>query len=91
MSECLFNAEDLKPCPLHSNWHYESEWREFEKQKPTQTEIYLFRQKLSERAARERNFEAMDIYGMPQWFYLANESGCKARQVKINAERGVKC
>ena len=71
-----------KSCP------YPKEWVEFEVKHPNATikEILDFQDELKERAARERNFEAMAIYGMPQWFYLANRAECEARQRRSNPQ-----
>ena len=71
------------------SWLYPKEWAEFEAKHPNATikQILDFQDELKERAAHERNFEAMDIYGMPQWFFVANRAECEARQNKINAER----
>lgn len=68
---------------------YEREWREFaaKNSRPTQTQIAEFRNELSERAARERNFKAMSIYGMPQWFFIANEAEVLERNARENERR----
>ena len=92
----LFSADDLKPCPIFAEFnaddvYYKKEWAEFERQNPNAKIMQTldFMDTLKERAAKERNFKAMDIYGMPHWFWLANKAECLARQAKINTERGL--
>ena len=68
---------------------YKEEWDKFAQKYPNATikQILDFKDELKERAARERNFKAMDAYGMPQWFWLANEDECRKRQEIENARR----
>ena len=68
---------------------YKKEWDEFAEKYPNATikQILDFKDELSERAARERNFKAMGVYGMPQWFFIANEKEVLERQARENERR----
>jgi hypothetical protein len=68
---------------------YKEEWDKFAQKYPNATikQILDFKDELKERAARERNFKAMDAYGMPQWFWLANEAEVLERQARENSRR----
>lgn len=92
VAKAVLSARDVLQTPSEQpreNELYEREWREFAAKNPraTQTQIAEFRNGLSERAARERNFKAMGVYGMPQWFWLANEDECRKRLEIDNAKR----
>ena len=92
VAKAVLSARDILQTPSEQpreNELYEREWREFETKNPhaTQTQIAEFRNGLSERAAKERNFKAMGVYGMPQWFYLANEAEVLERQKRENERR----
>ena len=91
----LFSAEELLPCPLHTKGEgeyvepYKDKWDEFSAKYPNATirQILDFQDELKELAARERSFKAMDAYGMPQWFWLANKDECRQRLEIENAKR----
>ena len=92
VAKAVLSARDILETPSEQpreNELYEREWREFETKNPhaTQSQIAEFRNELKERAARERNFKAMSMYGMPQWFYLANEKEILERQARENERR----
>ena len=92
VAKAVLSARDILETPSEpprENELYEREWREFETKnpRPTQSQIAEFRNELKERAARERNFKAMGVYGMPQWFYLANEKEVLERQARENERR----
>lgn len=91
VAKAVLSARDVLQTPSEprENELYEREWREFANKnpRPTQTQIADFRNELKERAARERNFKAMGVYGMPQWFYLANEKEVLERQARENERR----
>ena len=92
VAKAVLSARDVLGTPSEQpreNELYEREWREFgaKNPRPTQTQIAEFRNELSERAARERNFKAMGVYGMPQWFYLANEAEVLERNARENERR----
>ena len=91
----LFSADELLPCPLRTKGEdkyiepYKEKWDEFSAKYPNATikQILDFKDELKELAARERNFKAMGVYGMPQWFYLANEAEVLERQARENERR----
>lgn len=92
VAKAVLSARDVLQTPNEQpreNELYEREWREFaaKNPRPTQSQIAEFRNELKERAARERNFKAMGVYGMPQWFYLANEKEVLERQARENERR----
>jgi hypothetical protein len=92
VAKAVLSARDVLQTPSEQpreNELYEREWREFaaKNPRPTPTQIAEFRNELKERAARERNFKAMGVYGMPQWFYLANEAEVLERQARENERR----
>ena len=73
VAKAVLSARDILETPSEQpreNELYEREWADFaaKNPRPTQTQIAEFRNELKERAARERNFKAMGVYGMPQWF-----------------------
>ena len=91
----LFSAEELLPYPLRTKGEgeyvepYKEKWDEFSKKYPNATikQILDFKDELKELAARERNFKPMSMYGMPQWFWLANEAEILERQARENERR----
>ena len=91
----LFSADELLLYPLRTEGEgeyvepYKEKWDEFSKKYPNATikQILDFKDELKELAARERNFKAMSMYGMPQWFYLANEAEVLERQKRENERR----
>jgi hypothetical protein len=92
VAKAVLSARDVLETPNEQpreNELYEREWREFaaKNPRPTQTQIAEFCNGLSERAAKERNFKAMGVYGMPQWFWLANEKEVLERQARENERR----
>ena len=92
VAKAVLSARDILETPSEQpreNELYEREWADFAKEnpRPTQSQIAEFRNELKERAARERNFKAMGVYGMPQWFYLANEKEVCQRQARENERR----
>ena len=92
VAKAVLSARDILETPSEQpreNELYEREWADFAKEnpRPTQSQIAEFRNELKERAARERNFKAMGVYGMPQWFYLANEAEVLERQARENERR----
>lgn len=92
VAKAVLSARDVLQTPNEQpreNELYEREWADFaaKNPRPTQTQIAEFRNELSERAAKERNFKAMGVYGMPQWFYLANEKEVLERQARENERR----
>ena len=94
----LFSADELLPCPLRTKGEdkyiepYKEKWDEFSAKYPNATikQILDFKDELKELAARERNFKAMGVYGMPQWFYLANEAEVLERQARENERRALR-
>lgn len=95
VAKAVLSARDILQTPSETNEPprenelYEREWADFaaKNPRPTQTQIAEFRNELKERAARERNFKAMGVYGMPQRFYLANEAEVLERQARENERR----
>lgn len=88
VAKAVLSARDVLQTP-RENELYEREWREFANKnpRPTQSQIAEFRKGLSKRAAKERNFKAMGVYGMPQWFFIANEKEVLERQARENERR----
>ena len=92
VAKAVLSARDVLQTPNEpprENELYEREWREFgaKNPRPTQSQIADFTNELKERAARERNFKAMGVYGMPQWFFIANEKEVLERQARENERR----
>lgn len=95
VAKAVLSARDILETPSETNEQprenelYEREWADFaaKNPRPRVMQIAEFRNGLSERAARERNFKAMSMYGMPQWFYLANEAEVLERQKRENERR----
>jgi hypothetical protein len=92
VAKAVLSARDVLETPSEQpreNEFYEREWREFanENPRPTPSQIAEFRNGLSERAARERNFKAMGVYGMPQWFFIANEAEVLEKNARENERR----